>query len=74
MMRITATINDNVVMEVKELTGARTKTEAVNMALSEWIRLKKLSRIKELRGKIKIFSNHDELKALEIKEIGELNA
>ncbi len=72
-MRITATINDNVVMEVKELTGARTKTEAVNLALSEWIRLKKLSLIKELRGKIKISSDHDELESLEIKEIEELN-
>jgi len=74
MMRITATISDDMVMEVKDLTGARTKTEAVNMALSEWIRLKKLSRIKELRGKIQIVSNKDDMNSLEIKELEELNA
>jgi hypothetical protein len=74
MMRITATISDDMVMVVKDLTGARTKTEAVNMALAEWIRLKKLTRIKELRGKINIASNKDEMNSLEIKEVEELNA
>ena len=72
-MRLTVSIEDYMVPELMRLTDARTKTEAVNRAISEWIRSKKLQKIKELRGKIAINNNLKEIRSLEIDEIEGLN-
>lgn len=67
-MRTTITINDAVFTELMRFTQAKTRTEAVNRALSEWVRRKKLEQLKALRGKLSFDGDLNELRQLEIDE------
>ncbi|MFN3477008.1 MAG: type II toxin-antitoxin system VapB family antitoxin [Candidatus Methylomirabilales bacterium] len=66
-MRTTLTLDDKLIQELMKLTGAKTKTEAIHLAISEFIRRKKLEGLKALSGKIRIAENWQELEELELK-------
>jgi len=53
-MRATLNIPDELVGQAQEATGARTKTEAIVIALKEVVRRKKIEELLALRGKIDI--------------------
>ncbi len=53
-MRTTLAINEKLLDEAKELSGARTKKEAVEIALDEFIRRRKARKLLELEGKIEL--------------------
>ncbi len=72
-MRITVTMQDHLIDDLVKFTNASTKTQAVNKALNEWIRFKKLQKIKDLRGKLTIEHDLKSLRDLEIDEIKEIN-
>lgn len=67
-MRTTVTVPDSVLGELMKLTGTKTRTEAVNRALSEWMRWRRLSRLIALRGKLAFDGDVDALRALEAQE------
>lgn len=67
-MRTTLSLDDRLIKELMEVTGAKTKTEAIHLAISEFIRRKKLEGLKALSGKIHIADNWQELEELEMKE------
>ena len=67
-MRTTMSLNDGLIKELMKVTGAKTKTEAIHLAISEFIRRKKLEGLKALSGKIRIADNWQELEELELKE------
>ncbi len=50
------------------MTGKKSKTKAIVTAMNEFVREKKLGKILELRGKIKIADVTKEIDELEIKE------
>lgn len=52
-MRTNIVIDDELMNEVKELTGMKTKKEIVELGLKTVIRLKKQERIRKFRGKLK---------------------
>jgi hypothetical protein len=56
-MRATLNIPDELVREAQEMTGAKTKTETIVIALEEVVRRKKLERLIALGGKLDI--NYD---------------
>ena len=66
-MKITVTINDEVARDVFRLAGDHTKTGAINFALADWVRLKKLQELRSLRGKLKIANDVSKLRRLEIR-------
>ena len=72
-MRISVTIQDHLISDLMDIAHTKNKTQAVNTAVKEWIRLKKLQKIKSFRGKLKIENNLVELRDLEISEIKGLN-
>ncbi len=72
-MRTTITIDDGIFGELMRFTGAETRTEAINRALSEWLRRKKIEQLKALRGKIRFDADTDELRRLEIEEAQSLH-
>lgn len=72
-MRITVTMQDDLVSDLMEITHARNKTQAVNRAIKDWLRYKKLQKIKTFRGKLNIENNLSEMNTLEIEEIKELD-
>jgi len=51
-MRTTLSIREDLLKEVRELSGAKTKKEAVERALEEFVRRRRAKRLIELEGKI----------------------
>ena len=67
-MRTTITIEDSVLDQLLEYTRAKTKTQAVNQALADWVRRLKIEKLRSMRGKFHIEDNWKELRALEARE------
>jgi Arc/MetJ family transcription regulator len=53
-MRTTLAINEKLLDEAKELSGARTKKEAVEIALDEFVRRRKARKLLDLEGKVEL--------------------
>lgn len=53
-MRTTLTINESLLDEAKALSGAKTKKEAIEKALKEFIRRKKSMKLLDLEGKVEL--------------------
>jgi Arc/MetJ family transcription regulator len=70
-MRTTVTLGDDVAQDLMTLTSARTRTEAVNEALKDWVRWKKIDRLRSLRGKLAIDGDWESLRAAEVDEARE---
>ena len=52
-MRTNIVIDDNLMTDALQITGLKTKKEAVELGLKALIRLKKQEEIKKFRGKLK---------------------
>ena len=61
MGRMTITIDDKLLSEVKDLLGARSKTQAIVMALQDVIRRRQLQEALSHRGAIDLELDQDEL-------------
>jgi len=66
-------LDDVLIKELMEVTGARTRTDAIHLAISEFIRRKKLEGLKTLTGKIQLADTWladtwQDLEQLELKE------
>ncbi|MEW6203246.1 MAG: type II toxin-antitoxin system VapB family antitoxin [bacterium] len=51
-MKTTLDIPEELIKEAQKVSGARTKTTTVCLALQEYIRMKKMNRLLDYRGKI----------------------
>ena len=60
-MRTTLAINEELLDEVKLLSGAKTKKDAVEKALEEFIRRRKAKKLIQLEGKIELSFTPKEL-------------
>ncbi len=67
-MRATLNIPEDLISEVQKLTGKKSKTKAIVTAMNEFVQEKKLRKILELQGKMKIADITKELDDLEMKE------
>lgn len=67
-MRTTLNLSDDLIKEVIGLTKSKTKTEAVNRALHNFVHRKKLEALINLRGKISLKENWKELREMEKDE------
>jgi len=70
-MRTTMSLDDKLIKELMKVTGARTKTEAIHLAISEFIRRKKIEGLLALEGKVFLDLDWRELEELELKAQGE---
>ena len=52
-MRTNIVIDDNLMIDVLQVTGLKTKREAVELGLKTLIKLKKQEEIKHFKGKLK---------------------
>lgn len=68
-MRTTLTINEDLLEEAKTLSGARTKKEAIEKALKEFIRRKKSMKLLDLEGKIDLSFTVEDLIARRKKDV-----
>jgi Arc/MetJ family transcription regulator len=67
-MRTTITVQDAILDKLMEYTHAKTRTEAVNKALTDWVQRLKVEKLRALRGKFQIEDNWETLRALEVRE------
>ena len=67
-MRTTMSLDDALIRELMEVTGARTRTKAIHLAIFEFIRRRKLEGLKGLSGKIQLADTWQDLEQLELKE------
>jgi len=62
MSRATITLPSDLLAELMSMVNAKSKTEAVIMAIKEEIRLKKLEKIKAMAGKMEFIASADEIR------------
>mgnify|MGYP001325752425 FL=1 len=70
-MRATLNIPDDLLSEVQKITGEKSKTKAITIAMKEYVRQKRIKELLTLRGKIQIEDVTDQLEKLEIEEMEE---
>lgn len=66
-MRATLNIPDDLILEVQALTGEKSKTGAIIIAMQEFVRQKKVKELIALRGKIRIDYDWEKEEELEMK-------
>lgn len=66
-MRATLNIPDELLSEVQKITGEKSKTKAITIAMKEYIRQKKIKDLIALRGKIRIDYDWEKEEELEMK-------
>lgn len=69
-MRTTININDDLAEEIFMLMPDRSKTSAINEALDDWIKKKKIEKLIAFKGKVDIIDNIKELRNLDKKRLG----
>ena len=68
-MRTTLAINEQLLNEVKLLSGAKTKKDAVEKALVDFVRRRKARKLLQLEGKIELSFTPKELLARRRKDV-----
>ena len=68
-MRTTLAINEDLLEEVKTLSGVRTKREAVERALEEFIKRRKAKKLIELEGRIELSFTKEDLATRRRKDV-----
>ena len=66
-MRATLNIPDDLLSEVQKITGEKSKTKAITVAMKEYIRQKKIKELIALRGKIQIDYDWEKEEEIEMK-------
>ena len=66
-MRATLNIPDDLLAEVQKITGEKSKTKAITIAMREYIRQKRIKELIALRGKIQIDYDWEKEEELEMK-------
>jgi Arc/MetJ family transcription regulator len=66
-MRTTLSLDDKLIKELMAVTGARTKTGAIHLAITEFLRKKKVEGLLALEGKVHLDLDWRELEDLELK-------
>jgi len=67
-MRTTINVSDDVLADILKLVNAKTKTEAINRALTDYVRIQRLEKLRGLRGKLNIDLDVEQLRELELNE------
>ena len=64
-MRATVTIEKEILDELLKETKSKSKASAVRQAVSEYLRLKKLEKIRSMKGKLQFDKTADEIRHYE---------
>lgn len=68
-MRTTLDLDEKLLDEVEEITGETSPSKAVNKAMAEFVRLRKLAKLRDLLGRAPLEDNWRELEKLELAEM-----
>ncbi len=70
-MRTTLDVDEKLVEEAEKVTGEKSPSKAVNSALADYFRLRKLARLRDMLGKLELEDNWSEIEELELREARE---
>ncbi len=70
-MRATLSIPDEIISEVQKITGEKSRTKAIVIAMQEFIRQRKINELVAFRGKVLVEDLSEELEHLEMEEMKE---
>ena len=68
-MRTTLDVDEKLLGEAAKLAGEKNKGRAVNKALAEFVRRRKIEELRKLLGEIDLVDNWRELEELELEEM-----
>ena len=71
-MRVTVEIPDSLIKDLLKVTGERTKTRAICLAIKDYIRRKRKEKLLSLSGKIKFDLDWQEMEEIELKAMEKL--
>ncbi|MCX5811156.1 MAG: type II toxin-antitoxin system VapB family antitoxin [Proteobacteria bacterium] len=66
-MRATLNIPDDLIVEVQNLSGEKSKTKAIVTAMQEYIKERKIKKLLELRGRFQIDYNWQKEEEIELQ-------
>ncbi len=72
-MRTTIHVADSVFEDLMRFTAAKTRTRAVHLALTEWVRQQRIERLRSLRGRLHIDTDPEAQRQLEVAEAESLD-
>lgn len=67
-MRTTLDLEEDLLQQLLELSRAKTKSQAVNLAIAEYVRQRKIRLLKGLSGRLQLEENWEKLRQLELDE------
>jgi hypothetical protein len=70
-MRATLNIPDNLITEVQQLSGQKSKTKAIITVMEDYVRRQKMQALLDLRGKVQIEYDWELEEGLELKAADE---
>ena len=70
-MRTTLNIPDRLIQDLEKVTGEKSKTKAICIAIEDFIKKRELEKLLSLKGKLNIKDKTKELEDLELKEVME---
>ena len=66
-MRATLNIPDNLISEVQQFSGQKSKTKAIIMVMEDYVRRQRMQALLDLRGKVRIEYDWELEENLELK-------
>lgn len=67
-MRTTLNIPDRLIQNLEKITGEKSKTKAICIAIEDFIKKREFEKLLSLKGKLNIKNRTKELEELELKE------
>ncbi len=67
-MRTTLNVDEGILEEVMGLTGAKNRSQAINLVLQEFVNKKRLQKLLDLRGTLHLENNWRDLREMELDE------
>ncbi len=71
-MRATLNIPDDLIAEVQQLSGEKSKTRAIVTVMEDYVRRQRMRALLDLRGKVRIEYDWEQEEKLELKAAEEL--
>ena len=67
-MRTTLNVDEKILDEVISLTGAKNRSQAINLVLQDFVKEKRLQKLLDLRGTLHLDNNWKDLREMELDE------
>jgi len=67
-MRTTLNVDEKILGEIMAITGAKNRSQAVNLVLQDFVQKKRLQKLLDLRGTLHLENNWQKLREMELDE------